>query len=53
MDINEDLKKMIELERIEIGEAIKRLITEAGDDIEIAINDLLNYSDILTGIKKY
>ena len=45
--MNDKIVKILEKERKQIGEAIKRLILNAGNESEIACNDLLNYSDIL------
>ena len=45
--MNDKIIKILEKERKQIGKAIKRLILNAGNDSEIACNDLLNYSDIL------
>jgi len=36
-----------ERERKSIGEAIERLIRNAGDESEVACNDLLSYADLL------
>jgi methionine aminopeptidase len=38
---------VIEVERKEIGKAIRKLIENRGNETEIACNDLLNYSEFL------